>query len=104
MLIGIAIVSERLQMLIEILHLGNRDTLGPLAHPPRNHSVRNKKRQEDNKKIKLFLVLHKLRAKSVPELVTKGLTLRYFAGKLTRQDRKSTRLNSSHVAISYAVF
>src|SRR6266511_1244694 len=27
-----------------------------------------------------------------------------FAGKEERQDRKSTRLNSSHVKISYAVF
>src|SRR5690625_6340048 len=29
---------------------------------------------------------------------------RRVAGKQTFQDRKSTRLNSSHVAISYAVF
>src|SRR5690625_574859 len=30
--------------------------------------------------------------------------VRDFYGWLTTQDRKSTRLNSSHVAISYAVF
>src|SRR5690625_6460817 len=28
----------------------------------------------------------------------------HISGKLAKQDRKSTRLNSSHVAISYAVF
>src|SRR5207253_9896567 len=28
----------------------------------------------------------------------------HVAGRFARQDRKSTRLNSSHVAISYAVF
>src|SRR5690625_8037301 len=28
----------------------------------------------------------------------------YFVGRVDDQDRKSTRLNSSHVAISYAVF
>src|SRR5690625_5662618 len=31
-------------------------------------------------------------------------TLQEFLGKKSGQDRKSTRLNSSHVAISYAVF
>src|SRR5690606_40708361 len=29
---------------------------------------------------------------------------RYRSGQVQRQDRKSTRLNSSHVKISYAVF
>src|SRR5207253_9681545 len=32
------------------------------------------------------------------------LRQRFFADLAVRQDRKSTRLNSSHVAISYAVF
>src|SRR5690625_6799775 len=37
----------------------------------------------------------------IATLVTLGLTFFVLAGGL---DRKSTRLNSSHVAISYAVF
>src|SRR5690625_5315287 len=32
------------------------------------------------------------------------LIVQFFSGLLRRTDRKSTRLNSSHVAISYAVF
>src|SRR5690625_6790929 len=37
------------------------------------------------------------------ELLIKAIT-ELEAGKHTYEDRKSTRLNSSHVAISYAVF
>src|SRR5699024_11978455 len=33
-----------------------------------------------------------------------GDTLLHYATKLWKGDRKSTRLNSSHVSISYAVF
>src|SRR5690625_6062301 len=34
----------------------------------------------------------------------KGLSIHRYVHNLNRLDRKSTRLNSSHVAISYAVF
>src|SRR5690606_37796572 len=37
-------------------------------------------------------------------LVTDGQRFRQMADEVSRQDRKSTRLNSSHVKISYAVF
>src|SRR5439155_14402052 len=46
-----------------------------------------------------------------PEMVRSGVTIdasagasRYRPGEIVKRDRKSTRLNSSHVAISYAVF
>src|SRR5690625_6419527 len=40
------------------------------------------------------------------ETKTRGFQLRHVAGgwRINTRDRKSTRLNSSHVAISYAVF
>src|SRR5690625_7046329 len=43
---------------------------------------------------------------SVGELLTivKSVTCTVFAAGIVQLDRKSTRLNSSHVAISYAVF
>src|SRR5256885_10015467 len=34
----------------------------------------------------------------------RGIELKNLERELTRQDRKSTRLNSSHLVISYAVF
>src|SRR5438874_7924701 len=40
----------------------------------------------------------------VEELKTEGLIEEIGAGASTGGDRKSTRLNSSHVEISYAVF
>src|SRR5439155_21808557 len=42
---------------------------------------------------------------SHPSICNTGTGLRIFrSGELAARDRKSTRLNSSHVAISYAVF
>src|SRR5699024_11385405 len=40
----------------------------------------------------------------VEEMNARLLIVQKHARALTRQDRKSTRLNSSHVSISYAVF
>src|SRR5438132_4148459 len=37
-------------------------------------------------------------------LDTPYLAMEYVAGSSVREDRKSTRLNSSHTVISYAVF
>src|SRR3712207_7650923 len=37
-------------------------------------------------------------------VVLNGVLCGYFHSRLARQDRKSTRLNSSHANISYAVF
>src|SRR5439155_6998037 len=45
-----------------------------------------------------------LAATFLPELRSENTRLRSLLGLGTRLDRKSTRLNSSHVAISYAVF
>src|SRR5207249_11482746 len=43
--------------------------------------------------------------RNIPPILLKfGLARRVFALKSNSQDRKSTRLNSSHVSISYAVF
>src|SRR5690625_5483206 len=42
--------------------------------------------------------------KSVGEVMAIGRTFQESLQKALRGDRKSTRLNSSHVAISYAVF
>src|SRR5690606_41964882 len=42
-------------------------------------------------------------AHRMSRLTLGGVEDRYYSGRLT-QDRKSTRLNSSHVKISYAVF
>src|SRR5438034_4075527 len=36
--------------------------------------------------------------------VRAGIRNRFHVGELTKKDRKSTRLNSSHTVISYAVF
>src|SRR5437660_2686458 len=38
------------------------------------------------------------------DAVVVGVRDQHLAGREQREDRKSTRLNSSHVAISYAVF
>src|SRR5207249_9165107 len=49
---------------------------------------------------KFRALLHALKRKQIRTLRSQS-----FTGRLTRaQDRKSTRLNSSHVSISYAVF
>src|SRR5262245_23011178 len=45
-----------------------------------------------------------LRARHVLSEIWNHLRLRYPRGEADRQDRKSTRLNSSHLGISYAVF
>src|SRR6266567_6442491 len=46
-----------------------------------------------------------LRAPAAPlDCRNSGTTMRLLAGILAAQDRKSTRLNSSHSQISYAVF
>src|SRR5439155_25561434 len=50
-----------------------------------------------------YLELHDERTYSVADLAL-ALSLLGRSGELARADRKSTRLNSSHVAISYAVF
>src|SRR5690625_3733544 len=52
--------------------------------------------QEDEKPIKKYGV-------RMPDVVRMA-TVQYMQRKVTSLDRKSTRLNSSHVAISYAVF
>src|SRR5438874_4582814 len=39
-----------------------------------------------------------------PEIITRGLVHVDTSGDVLEEDRKSTRLNSSHVEISYAVF
>src|SRR3712207_8470548 len=44
------------------------------------------------------------REKEIITCVVKGMTNKAIADKLYLSDRKSTRLNSSHVNISYAVF
>src|SRR5690625_6531508 len=50
-------------------------------------------------------VLHWLRADDDVQVATlAGEFAGHVVSDLTTQDRKSTRLNSSHVAISYAVF
>src|SRR5437660_6459310 len=41
---------------------------------------------------------------AAPLACSRASLTRYGEGKAERRDRKSTRLNSSHVAISYAVF
>src|SRR5699024_11746542 len=57
--------------------------------------------------VQLQLVLHgrvlELRARIAESLVLPG-TLRQYKPRHQATDRKSTRLNSSHVSISYAVF
>src|SRR5690625_6946577 len=43
-------------------------------------------------------------ARTTPSVVAFSKTGEVLVGEVAKRDRKSTRLNSSHVAISYAVF
>src|SRR5690625_4033045 len=60
------------------------------------------------KQIRLFVLIIEdcILRMSLIEKINMGLNehLKYTNLKIVRIDRKSTRLNSSHVAISYAVF
>src|SRR5439155_4486029 len=57
----------------------------------------------DLRSIKSFLGLEMLRCQT-PAMARKEVWMNLLAYNLVRKDRKSTRLNSSHVAISYGVF
>src|SRR5690606_41702887 len=50
-----------------------------------------------------FKVLHD-QVKPGGLVMNHGITAKYIDGRQVGRDRKSTRLNSSHVKISYAVF
>src|SRR5690625_5528551 len=73
--------------------LGSIRHFCPLKLKPLDHDVRRT----------LRLILYPLLTQhgNIQENKTHGLTFLLFLSSL---DRKSTRLNSSHVAISYAVF
>src|SRR5437870_7963162 len=58
--------------------------------------------KEDDIFIVIDSVLHFLNEKDTEASLVKFA--KYTLPKLLRRDRKSTRMNSSHVAISYAVF
>src|SRR5438445_5281195 len=56
------------------------------------------------KKLLLPVLVPSLLLMDAPEIVMSSVGSRPLSGSSTMRDRKSTRLNSSHANISYAVF
>src|SRR5699024_11431650 len=102
-----------LPMLIATLHIPRVSsfltTLRPPPSPPlfpyttlfRSGSVGDRRHLTLDDSVFGFILMHKSGDTHMPSLVSAGPVAR--AGRCGG-DRKSTRLNSSHVSISYAVF
>src|SRR5690625_6701176 len=67
------------------------------------HRARDE-RLQDEVVVKILAENHSLNPEIRERFIAEGRSLRKVSSPHVVQDRKSTRLNSSHVAISYAVF
>src|SRR5690554_7017240 len=73
--------------------------------PQRFEDIYNHDKQELSLGLSnLEIILGQSTVRISPDIARYTLSLLHLENKLRKQDRKSTRLNSSHVRISYAVF
>src|SRR5436305_1006853 len=80
---------------------------GPLrgtSNPIRTYNTRDPSHTTRPTNINVVPIDYPLRARLRGRLTLRGLALRRNPWSFGERDRKSTRLNSSHVRISYAVF